>query len=296
MTKNKWNIFEALQVAGASFTPEQQSRIEKKINELVSYTPRIGVLGKTGAGKSSLCNALFGQEICAVSDVEACTRMPQDVLLQIGEGKGITLLDVPGVGESGDRDTEYAAMYRNLLPELDLVLWVLKADDRAYSVDIDCYNNVVKPHLAAGKPFIVVLNQVDKIEPFREWNVTDCRPGPTQARNIESKVVSVASSFNLKQSQIIAVSAEEKFGLATLVDEIIFSLPDEKKLAVAREVDIDNLSTKAKAEVKESTSRVIGRIFEGIAKGVAVGAKIAGGVGAAVGAVLGGIGAFFKLW
>jgi predicted GTPase len=126
--------------------------------------------------------------------------------------------------------------------------------------------------------------------------VADCRPGLTQARNIEAKVVSVAASFNLKQSQIIAVSAEEKFGLATLVDEIIFSLPDEKKLAIAREVATENLSTKAKAEVKESTSRVIGRIVEGAAKGAAVGAKFAGGVGAVVGAVLGGIGSFFKLW
>ncbi len=296
MKQNKWNIFEALEVAGASFSPEQKSRIEKKVSELVSYTPRIGVLGKTGAGKSSLCNALFGQDICAVSDVEACTRKPQDVLLQIGKGKGITLLDVPGVGESEDRDSEYAEMYRNLLPELDVILWVLKADDRAYSVDIDCYNNVVKPHLEAGKPFIVVLNQIDKIEPFREWNVPDRRPGPSQAKNIEAKVVSVATSFHLKQSQIIAVSAEEKFGLTSLVDEIIFSLPDEKKLAIAREVDVENLSSKAKVEVKESTSRVIGRIVAGVGKGAAVGGKIAGTLGAMVGGVVGGIGAFFNLW
>jgi predicted GTPase len=30
-----------------------------KLNEIVGYEPRIGIMGKTGAGKSSLCNAIL---------------------------------------------------------------------------------------------------------------------------------------------------------------------------------------------------------------------------------------------
>jgi predicted GTPase len=37
----------------------------------------IGIMGKTGVGKSSLCNALFRSEVCTVNAVEACTRQPQ---------------------------------------------------------------------------------------------------------------------------------------------------------------------------------------------------------------------------
>ena len=38
-------------------------RILQQINQLTHYEPVIGIMGKTGAGKSSLCNALFAGEV-----------------------------------------------------------------------------------------------------------------------------------------------------------------------------------------------------------------------------------------
>ena len=290
------NIFEVLEQHGNELTGQQKRLIEAKLSDMLRYKAKIGVLGKTGAGKSSLCNALFGQEICPVSDVAACTRATQDVLLEIGRNQGITLVDVPGVGESGERDKEYEALYRKLLPQLDAVLWVLKADDRAYSVDISFYQALVKPYLDAGIPFIVVLNQADKIEPFREWQVEERRPGVKQALNIDAKVALVAASFGLKQSLIIPVSAEEKYGLSRLVDELIFSLPDEKKTAVFDKVSEENRSEAAKQEVKSSFRRTIENVVSGASKGAAIGAKLGGKPGAIVGAILGGISSVFGFW
>lgn len=290
------NIFNILHEHGVGLSDEQKRQIETKLGEMLNYKAKIGVLGKTGAGKSSLCNALFGQAICEVSNVAACTRSPKEVLVEIGAGKGITLVDVPGVGESRERDEEYGAMYRNLLPELDAVLWVLKADDRAYSVDIEFYKSLVKPYLDAGIPFIVVLNQADKIEPFREWNVEERRPGPKQAKNLDDKVMDVAASFGLKQSLIVPVSAEEKYGLSRLVDELVFSLPDEKKVAILAKVAKENVSAAATEEGKSSVMRTIGGILSGGAKGAAIGAKYGGTVGAAIGGLVGAVGGLFGLW
>lgn len=190
------DFFDSLTQTGLLITDEQRQRITEKITQVLSYEPKIGILGKTGVGKSSLCNALFGQDIAAISDIEACTRNPQEILLKIGEGnsKGIKLIDVPGVGESQERDQEYKQLYAKLLPELDVVLWLLKGDDRAYTSDEDFYKNVVKPHIEQGKVFFIVVNQVDKIEPFREWDEKNHIPGPNQLQNIEAKL-SVVSRF-----------------------------------------------------------------------------------------------------
>ena len=206
------SFFDKLRMSGIDVTEEQQEQINRRMGEILTYEPRIGIFGKTGAGKSSLCNALFGQDICRISDVAACTRDTQEVLLDLG-GKGVKLLDVPGVGESTERDEEYGKLYASLLPELDLVLWLIKADDRAMASDENFYRNIVKPHIAEGKPFFFVLNQVDKIEPFREWDEERHQPGPRQFQNIHRKVDDVARFFNVAASQVIPVSANEKYNL-----------------------------------------------------------------------------------
>ncbi|MBP2085827.1 MULTISPECIES: GTPase [Pseudomonas] len=225
-------------------------KIFSRVNSVLSYQPVVGVFGKTGAGKSSLCNAVFGKDVCEISDIAGCTRKPQEVILDIG-GKGIKLLDVPGVGESNERDKEYAELYRSILPELDLVLWVIKGDDRAFSSDETFYKNLVRPYIEKGRPFIIALNQVDKIEPFREWDESAQKPGAKQAENIEQKRISVAKIFDLPYSCVIPVSANEKYGLVQLVEKIIEVLPADKKAIVLDSVKAENRSENSKAEAKD---------------------------------------------
>lgn len=225
-------------------------KIFSRVNGVLSYQPVVGVFGKTGAGKSSLCNAVFGKDVCEISDIAGCTRKPQEVILDIG-GKGIKLLDVPGVGESNERDKEYAELYRSILPELDLVLWVIKGDDRAFSSDETFYKNLVRPYIDKGRPFIIALNQVDKIEPFREWDESAQKPGAKQAENIEQKRMSVAKIFDLPYSCVIPVSANEKYGLVQLVEKIIEVLPADKKAIVLDSVKAENRSENSKAEAKD---------------------------------------------
>ncbi|MDN2301258.1 hypothetical protein FCY69_25965, partial [Escherichia coli] len=56
-----------------------------------------------------------------------------------GHGHSMVITDLPGVGESRDRDAEYEALYRDILPELDLVLWLIKADVNRPGFPGECF-------------------------------------------------------------------------------------------------------------------------------------------------------------
>lgn len=241
-------------------SPEMMKVIEK-LNEVTGYTPRVGVLGKTGVGKSSLCNALFGKDVALISDIEACTREPQEVFLSLKEDEsgGIILIDVPGVGESRERDLEYKELYKKLLPKFDLVLWVLKADDRAYSVDEEVYKSIVNP-MNIISPILFVLNQSDKIEPHREWNSTESKPSSKQLENIRKKAKIVSNSFGVRFDDVVAVSASEGFGLEGLVNQIVTVLPNEKKFSFVRESKEEHVSKEAVDEAEKGVWSAI-RIF-----------------------------------
>jgi len=261
------NFFNELEKRGIKVSKQQREQISNRLSGILNYEPRIGVFGKTGVGKSSLCNALFGQDVCPISDIKACTRNTKEVIINLGS-KGIKLIDVPGVGESSDRDEEYGKLYASLLPELDLVLWVIKADDRAMASDEKFYKNIVKPHIEEGKAFFFVLNQVDKIEPFREWNEEKREPGSKQFQNIHHKVDDLAGIFNVASSRIIPVSANEQYNLVKLVDEIIRALPKEKRITTLRAVDESLQSQKTKEEVKRSLLDVVADIVDDVVGGV----------------------------
>lgn len=266
MNERDMDIFAQLDEKGVHTTPEQRQRIKKRINDVLTYEPKVGVFGKTGVGKSSLCNALFGQDVCPISDVEACTRDTQNVLLKMGSKK-ITLIDVPGAGESIERDKEYAALYKKLLPELDVVLWLIKADDRALASDETFFKNVVQPCLEK-KPdmvFFFVLNQCDKLEPIREWNEAEHEPGAHQLVNIERKREDVANHFNIAPSKVIAVSANEKYHLVELIDEIVYALPKDKKITLTKNAAEENVSQRARTEAENGFFDTVKEIVKDVA-------------------------------
>lgn len=228
-------------------------RILFQVSQLASYEPMIGIMGKTGAGKSSLCNALFAGTVSPVSDVAACTREPLRFRFQVGE-RFMTLVDLPGVGESGARDTEYAALYREQLPRLNLVLWLIKADDRALAVDEHFYRQVIGE--SYRHKVLFVISQADKVEPASSGN----KLSTEQKQNISRKICLLHELFQ-PVNPVCVVSVRLQWGLRVMAERMIRCLPREASSPVAVQLSAplrtDAVNKKARDDFGETVGSVL---------------------------------------
>lgn len=110
-----------------------------------SHDLQVVFLGKSGYGKSSLVNALCGLPAMATSDVAACTRVIQSVEYAIHPEHYLSLADLPGLGESQQRDREYLRLYREIIRKADVVVYALRADCRDYSIDLRAFQSCSAP-------------------------------------------------------------------------------------------------------------------------------------------------------
>ncbi|HFT4473978.1 TPA: GTPase family protein [Klebsiella pneumoniae] len=231
-------------------------RILQQINQLTHYEPVVGIMGKTGTGKSSLCNTLFAGDISPVSDVAACTRKPLQFRLQVGK-RFMTIMDLPGVGESELRDAEYAALYREQLPRLDLVLWLIKADDRALAVDEHFYREVIGE--AYRHKVLIVISQSDKVEPTCGGE----KLSTEQKQNISRKICLLHELFQ-PVNPVCAVSVRLQWGLRVMAERMIRCLPREASSPVAVQLSAplrtDAVNKKARDDFGETVGSVLDTI------------------------------------
>lgn len=231
-------------------------RILQQINQLTHYEPVIGIMGKTGAGKSSLCNALFTGAVSPISDVAACTREPLRFRLQVGE-RFMTIVDLPGVGESGVRDTEYAALYREQLPRLDLVLWLIKADDRALAVDEHFYRQVIGE--AYRHKVLFVISQSDKAEPTSGGNILSTE----QKQNISRKICLLHELFQ-PVHPVCAVSVRLQWGLRVMTERMIKCLPRKASSPVVSQLQRPFRTTVVREQARSDFGETVGAVLDSI--------------------------------
>lgn len=122
------------------------------------------LVGRTGAGKSSLINTLFQADKAEV-DLLPSTDKIQRYDWQLASGEALTLWDTPGY-EQVARD-DLRALVLDYGAEADVLLLVTPAMDPALQMDLDVLMDLQAT--VDDLPTIAVVTQVDRLRPIREW-------------------------------------------------------------------------------------------------------------------------------
>ena len=162
---------------------------------------KISIIGRPNAGKSTLVNALIGEERLVVSSESGTTRDSIDVPLETGSKK-FTLIDTAGMRRkrSIKEETEKFSVSKSVdsIKRADLVVILLDASENIVDQDI----HLLGLTLAIGRPVLVVANKIDLLD-------------KSDRENLESKInrkLKFASYIKLHY-----ISAKNQRGLKKLL-------------------------------------------------------------------------------
>lgn len=178
------------------------------------YQTSVIFIGKSGYGKSTTLNKIIGKEVFETDDVEACTKDLYCAVYHLNHSNDcFALCDLPGVGESMQADEKYMEWYRKMLSYSSCVVYVLRADQRDFSIDEKIFKKLFQNKYARSK-VILALNCADKIEPVSRSEIISEK----QKVNLKRKVAEVRRIFGI--DNVVYYSAYYDVGLKRLVQEI----------------------------------------------------------------------------
>jgi GTP-binding protein len=158
--------------------------------------PKIAIIGQPNVGKSSLLNALIGQERTIVSDISGTTRDSIHTHYKLYQ-KEFVLIDTAGIRKKSKEkeDLEFYSIIRAIraIDEADVCMIVLDADKGITAQDITIFSLAARK----GKGVVVLVNKWDLVE--KETNT---------ARDYEKRLKQKLAPFT--DVPVLFISVKEK--------------------------------------------------------------------------------------
>ncbi|MDH6341783.1 GTP-binding protein [Parabacteroides sp. PFB2-12] len=144
---------------------------EKKEEELEDNLPRIAIVGRPNAGKSSLINAFIGEERHIVTDIAGTTR--DSIYTKYDKfGLNFYLVDTAGIRKKGkvNEDIEYYSVIRSIraIESSDVCLLMIDAVRGVESQDLNIFSLIQKNK----KGLVVCVNKWDLIDDKSQKAIT----------------------------------------------------------------------------------------------------------------------------
>ena len=156
----------------------------------------IGFFGKRNAGKSSVMNAVTGQDIAVVSDVKGTTTDPVYKSMELLPLGPVVMMDTPGIDDEGDLGNLRVKKSYQVLNKTDVAVLVIDGTAGASEEDRALLIRIREKKI----PYVVVLNKKELAPPEAEQDT---------ARFLE-----------LAEDHMISVSAADGSGIHELKEMI----------------------------------------------------------------------------
>ena len=120
----------------------------------------IGFFGRRNAGKSSVVNAVTGQDLAVVSDVKGTTTDPVSKAMELLPLGPVMIIDTPGFDDEGMLGELRVKKTRQVLNKTDIAILVVDATEGQK----DCDRQLIRLFREKEIPYLVVYNKADLLE------------------------------------------------------------------------------------------------------------------------------------
>jgi [FeFe] hydrogenase H-cluster maturation GTPase HydF len=122
-----------------------------------SNRPHIAIVGKRNVGKSSLVNALLGQDLSIVSEVAGTTTDPVKKAFELLPYGPVVLVDTAGIDDEGELGQKRISKTIKILSSSDFALVVVDAREKLQSKELELFAYLDKLSIN----YIVAVNKIE---------------------------------------------------------------------------------------------------------------------------------------
>lgn len=200
---------------------EEESEDTERVDEL----PKFAIIGQPNVGKSSLLNALIGQERTIVSDIAGTTRDTIHTHYNLFN-KEFILIDTAGLRKKNKEkdDLEFYSVIRAIraMDEADVCMLMIDATKGITSQDVNIFSLAARK----GKGIVVLVNKWDLME-----------KSTNTARDYEKQLKEKLAPFT--DVPVIFISAKEKTRIFRVIEKALEVYANKnKKISTSQLNDI----------------------------------------------------------